>query len=33
MIGWAAETTALASEIALDGTLLWELRDPAPSPL
>lgn len=31
-IGWAAETTALASETAPDGTLLWELRDPGPSP-
>jgi Arylsulfotransferase (ASST) len=31
-IGWAEETTALASEVALDGTLLWELRDPGPDP-
>ena len=32
VIGWAASTGALASEIALDGTLLWELRDPGASP-
>ena len=29
MIGWAAATAALASEISLDGTLLWELRQPS----
>lgn len=28
MIGWAASTSALSSETALDGTLLWEIRDP-----
>ena len=28
MIGWAASTDAVASEVALDGTLLWEIRDP-----
>ena len=28
MISWASDPTVLASEIALDGSLLWELRDP-----
>ena len=32
MIAWASDTRALASEISLDGTLLWELRDPTPAP-
>jgi hypothetical protein len=27
MIGWAAETRAMATEISADGDLLWELRD------
>jgi len=32
MIGWAAETRALASEINAGGELLWELRDPSSGP-
>ena len=32
MIAWSSDTKALASEITLGGTLLWELRDPAPAP-
>jgi hypothetical protein len=32
MIGWAAETAALASEINAGGELVWELRDPSSGP-
>jgi hypothetical protein len=28
LVGWAAETDAIVSEVAPDGELLWELRDP-----
>jgi hypothetical protein len=28
LVGWAAETEAIVSEVDHDGTLLWELRDP-----
>jgi hypothetical protein len=32
VIGWAAETDALASEVDPSGQLLWELRSPDPEP-
>lgn len=32
MIGWAAETAAVASEISAAGELLWEIRDPSAGP-
>ena len=32
LIGWGGSTQALASEVAADGTLLWELRVAPPAP-
>jgi len=29
LVGWASSTDAVVSELAPDGSLLWELRDPA----
>lgn len=31
LVGWAADTDAMASEIAADGDVVWEIRDAAPS--